>query len=145
MSAEICHPFGRFLRFECGFLVSLASHLACRRIFAGEEQVPQEILGKVLDNACKRASHAVRVSVSVPTGTTSAQLCVDVEDDGPGIDESMQQQVLRRGERADDSVPGSGLGLAIVAHLLEFHGGKLQLSQSALGGLKVTLRLPAAG
>ena len=88
---------------------------------------------------------AVRVSVSVPRGTTAAQLCVDVEDDGPGIDESMQQQVLRRGVRADESVPGSGLGLAIVADLLESHGGKLQLSQSALGGLKVTLLLPAAG
>ena len=96
-------------------------------------------------NDLKCLRHAVRVSVSVPAGTTAAQLCVDVEDDGPGIDESMQQQVLRRGVRADESVPGSGLGLAIVADLLESHGGKLQLRQSALGGLKVTLLLPAAG
>jgi signal transduction histidine kinase len=69
---------------------------------------------------------------------------VCIEDDGPGIDEGLRQQVLTRGVRADESVPGSGLGLAIVADLVSLYGGSLQLGRSALGGLKVELLLPAA-
>jgi signal transduction histidine kinase len=69
---------------------------------------------------------------------------VCIEDDGPGIDEGLRQQVLTRGVRADETVPGSGLGLAIVADLVALYGGSLQLGRSALGGLKVELQLPAA-
>ena len=49
---------------------------------------------------------------------------------------------LRRGERLDESAPGSGLGLAIVDDLARAYSGSVQLSDSALGGLKVTLELP---
>ena len=110
--------------------------------FAGEEQDLQEMLGNVLDNACKWARQTVRVSVTA-VAAASPQLRVCVEDDGPGIDEDLRQQVLARGVRADESVPGSGLGLAIVADLVQLYGGSLQLGTSTLGGLKLELRLPA--
>jgi signal transduction histidine kinase len=111
--------------------------------FAGEEQDLQEMLGNVLDNACKWARQTVRVSVTAVAAASPQQLRVCVEDDGPGIDEALRQQVLARGVRADESVPGSGLGLAIVADLVQLYGGSLQLGTSTLGGLKLELRLPA--
>ena len=112
--------------------------------FAGEEQDLHEMLGNLLDNACKWAKGTVRVSTSRQADAATPRLHVCIEDDGPGIDEGLRQQVLTRGVRADESVPGSGLGLAIVADLVALYGGSLQLGRSALGGLKVELLLPAA-
>lgn len=113
-------------------------------VFAGEEQDLQEMLGNLLDNACKWARHRVHVHAqALPRGNAGGQLLVRIEDDGAGIDESLRLQVMSRGVRADESVPGSGLGLAIVADLVALYGGSLQLGQSALGGLKVELLLPS--
>ena len=114
-------------------------------VFAGEEQDLQEMLGNLLDNACKWARHRVHVlAQALPRSNAGGQLLVRIEDDGAGIDESLRLQVMSRGVRADESVPGSGLGLAIVADLVALYGGSLQLGQSALGGLKVELLLPSA-
>ena len=114
-------------------------------VFAGEEQDLQEMLGNLLDNACKWARHSVRVQAqALPRGKAGGQVLVRIEDDGAGIDESLRLQVMSRGVRADESVPGSGLGLAIVADLVALYGGQLELGRSALGGLKVELLLPSA-
>ena len=114
-------------------------------VFAGEEQDLQEMLGNLLDNACKWARHKVRVQAqALPRGKAGGQVLVRIEDDGSGIDESLRLQVMSRGVRADESVPGSGLGLAIVADLVALYGGRLELGRSALGGLKVELLLPSA-
>ena len=114
-------------------------------VFAGEEQDLQEMLGNLLDNACKWARHSVRVQAqALPRGKAGGQVLVRIEDDGSGIDESLRLQVMSRGVRADESVPGSGLGLAIVADLVALYGGRLELGRSALGGLKVELLLPSA-
>jgi signal transduction histidine kinase len=102
------------------------------------------MLGNLLDNACKWAKRTVRVSASRQADAATPRLHVCIEDDGPGIDEGLRQQVLTRGVRADETVPGSGLGLAIVADLVALYGGSLQLGRSAPGGLKVELQLPAA-
>jgi signal transduction histidine kinase len=107
--------------------------------FAGETQDLQDMLGNLLDNACKWARSAVRVSASGSLGRL--QLCV--EDDGPGIDDQARTTVLQRGLRLDETVPGSGLGLAIVDELAQLYGGQLSLGTSALGGLRVELSLPA--
>ena len=129
----------RGLVIECDAQLSDNAHWA----FAGEEQDLQEMLGNVLDNACKWAHKNVRVSVAAGADASPPQLRVCIEDDGTGIDEALRQQVLARGVRADDSVPGSGLGLAIVEDLVQLYGGSLQLGTSSLGGLKLELRLPA--
>ena len=114
-------------------------------VFAGEEQDLQEMLGNLLDNACKWTRHKVRVQAqALPSGKAGGQVLVRIEDDGAGIDESLRLQVMSRGVRADESVPGSGLGLAIVADLVALYGGQLELGRSALGGLKVELLLPSA-
>ena len=72
-------------------------------------------------------------------------LILTVEDDGPGLAEDQRTEVLKRGARLDESAPGSGLGLAIVDELARAYGGRLELSNGALGGLKIVLTLPRAG
>jgi signal transduction histidine kinase len=107
--------------------------------FAGEEQDLQEMLGNLLDNACKWARTTVRVSAT----DTDRGLGIEVEDDGPGLGEAARSAVLSRGVRMDETVPGSGLGLAIVNELAQLYGGQMQLHSSTLGGLRVTLNLPS--
>ncbi|WP_405647759.1 sensor histidine kinase [Pseudomonas sp. Ld6] len=97
-----------------------------------------ELLGNLLDNACKRADAEVRLSVSeTPQGYRLA-----VEDDGPGIPEAQRDQVFSRGARLDEQRVGHGLGLGIVRDIVEVWGGVLQLQESELGGLKVLIQLP---
>jgi signal transduction histidine kinase len=119
--------------------------------FAGEEQDLQEMLGNLLDNACKWARSSVLVEVSAVSAVSAEKggprpcLQITVEDDGPGIAEALREKVLVRGARVDEQMPGSGLGLAIVLDLAQLHGGTLRLERSeALGGLRVRLVLPAA-
>jgi signal transduction histidine kinase len=110
-------------------------------VFRGERQDLLELIGNVLENACKWGRRRVR-AVAVPDGPEF--LKVTVEDDGPGLPEGQRETVLRRGARLDESAPGSGLGLSIVEELAKAYGGSVALGESAWGGLKVELRLPQA-
>ncbi len=107
--------------------------------FRGEEHDLQEMLGNLLDNACKWA----RTRVEVAAGREDERLLITIDDDGPGIAAGERAAVLRRGVRADEQVPGTGLGLSIVDDLAQLYGGALRLAASPLGGLRVTLSLPA--
>lgn len=110
--------------------------------FQGERQDLLEIVGNVMDNACKWTRHRVRVE-AVPLD--GGKLRIVIEDDGPGLPVDRREAMLRRGERLDESAPGSGLGLSIVADLVSAYGGSVGLDQANLGGLKVSLILPMAG
>ena len=114
--------------------------LSLPAFFRGEEQDVQEMLGNLLDNACKWATRRIEVSLAV----NSSELLITIDDDGRGIAESERERLLSRGERADEQVPGSGLGLAIVDDLARLYGGRVELAESPLGGLRVVLVLPAA-
>lgn len=109
-------------------------------VFAGEEQDLQEMLGNLLDNACRSA----RGSVTVKARREGPWLRVCVDDDGPGIAPEQRAAVLQRGVRLDESSGGSGLGLAIVVDLARLYGGDLELASAEAGGLAVRLSLPAA-
>ncbi|MBI3348807.1 MAG: sensor histidine kinase [Burkholderiales bacterium] len=111
-----------------------------RLAFAGESQDLQEMLGNLLDNACK----AARTQVLVSAMQTGRQLRVTVDDDGPGIPAAQMAEALKRGSRLDETTPGSGLGLAIVHELATLYGGSVELSASPIGGLLAVLTLPAA-
>lgn len=100
----------------------------------------EEILGNLLDNACKWAKSKVALTV-VAEGS---QLALMVEDDGPGLPDALRAAVLERGVRLDEAAPGSGLGLAIVRDLAEHYGGSITLGRSKLGGLQARISLPAA-
>jgi signal transduction histidine kinase len=108
--------------------------------FRGEEQDLQEMLGNLLDNACKWA----RQCVTVQAARVDGKLIVTIDDDGKGIAAEQREAVMGRGVRADEQAPGSGLGLAIVDDLARAYGGQIELGDSPLGGLRATLTLPAA-
>ncbi|WP_029001298.1 sensor histidine kinase [Azohydromonas australica] len=102
-----------------------------------------DLLGNLLDNACKWARGRVRVSVRVEGAPGAAALAViEIHDDGPGIAAGQREAALQRGQRLDERQPGSGLGLAIADELARLHGGTLALEASALGGLLVRVGLP---
>ena len=106
-----------------------------------------EMLGNLLDNACKWAtSRVVIASMILPPegGSHEPAVTITVDDDGPGLPETMREAVLQRGVRVDEAAPGSGLGLAIVRDLAELYGGSISLDDSPLGGLRARLSLPAA-
>lgn len=97
-----------------------------------------ELLGNLLDNACKWADAEVRLSVI----ERSDGFALSVEDDGPGIPEEQRTQVFSRGTRLDEQTHGHGLGLGIVRDIVETWGGLLVLGESEWGGLKVVIELP---
>lgn len=106
-----------------------------------ERQDLLEMLGNLMENACKWARQEVRVQI-VAQGRS---VRIEVADDGPGLAESQRSAALQRGTRLDEAMPGTGLGLAIVADLADLYGGSLQLDRSEAGGLRATLVLPRQG
>ncbi|PMZ71016.1 sensor histidine kinase [Pseudomonas sp. FW305-70] len=97
-----------------------------------------ELLGNLLDNACKWADAEVRVTVAELANGFE----LSVEDDGPGIPQERRDQVFGRGTRLDEQTHGHGLGLGIVRDIVDSLGGKLSLLESEWGGLKVVIELP---
>lgn len=124
---------GRELRFDCDLAPDALA-------FAGESQDLHEMLGNLLDNACKWAQGRVVVQARAE----GRRLLVTVDDDGPGLGAAERERVFERGIRADERQPGSGLGLAIVREVAQLYQGQVRLEASALGGLRASLKLPLA-
>ena len=111
--------------------------------FIGDRGDLTEVVGNLLDNACKWCRSRVRLTAAADAGADSRErLVLTVEDDGPGISAEDRPRVLQRGARADEKVPGHGLGLAMVLDTVELYGGRLAIDTSALGGARIALRLP---
>ncbi|WP_293750281.1 ATP-binding protein [uncultured Paraglaciecola sp.] len=106
--------------------------------FNGDITDLMEILGNVLDNACKAAVKQVKLSVS----TNQSKLLIHIEDDGPGIPKDKREQLLERGTRLDSYKEGQGIGMAVVADLVSAYQGQLEILQSDLGGAKLSLIFP---
>ncbi len=111
------------------------------RTVLGEREDLEEMLGNVMDNACKWAERRVLVGAASRDG----RVLITIDDDGPGLPANRLEEVLRRGARLDESTPGTGMGLAIVRDLVEAYNGSLGLARSPLGGLRVTVSLPCVG
>lgn len=146
------------VRFDCtaelpGLLSTLClihgEHLELRTEVAADLVLPWdredilELLGNVLDNACKWADSEVCLGIH----KWDEGFVLLIDDDGPGIPETRHDEVFSRGTRLDEQVAGHGLGLGIVRDIVEAWGGQLQLLVSPLGGLRVRIELPdlAAG
>jgi signal transduction histidine kinase len=128
-----------------GVAIEVSSSSQAR--FRGERQDLEEMVGNLVDNACKWAASRVFIEVlaeqPAEVGATS-MLRIIVDDDGRGLSEEERAQVSRRGQRLDESKPGSGLGLSIVVDLAALYGGSLSLGRAPIGGLRAELLLPAA-
>ncbi|MCT7945230.1 ATP-binding protein [Shewanella septentrionalis] len=116
--------------------INLSGEMADEAVFKGDEADLTEILGNVLDNACKAAKSTVKLTV---TGD-AYQLLICIEDDGSGISEALQNQIFERGIRADSYHQGNGIGLAIVRDLVDSYNGRISVSRSeTLGGAKFSI------
>ena len=112
--------------------------------FDGEKEDFDELLGNVIDNAAKWASSEVSLTVTrFEEGLRRPMIEISIEDDGPGVPEAEREALFNRGTRLDEQTPGTGLGLAIVRDIADMYGGSVALATADLGGLRVTLLLPA--
>ena len=104
----------------------------------GDYEDMLELLGNLLDNACKWAESTVKCSITADDEGIS----IVVEDDGPGLSDREADSLPRRGTRLDETRDGHGLGLAICKEIVKLYGGTLSFGRSAeLGGLRVTAQL----
>ena len=113
--------------------------------FRGERHDLEEMIGNLVDNACKWAERRVLVTVRPEAAMSAADrafFTVTIDDDGPGLSAADREAVGRRGKRLDETKPGTGLGLSIASELAALYGGRLMLDAAPLGGLRASLRLP---
>ncbi len=115
--------------------------------FRGEQQDFEEIVGNLVDNACKWAKTKVAVTATYrpPDGAEDpGALELRIDDDGPGLTAEEIEAAATRGHRLDETKPGSGLGLSIVVDLVSMYRGRLKLDRARIGGLCAIVELPAA-
>ncbi|MCW8826572.1 MAG: ATP-binding protein [Gammaproteobacteria bacterium] len=97
-----------------------------------------ELIGNLLDNACKWANTKISCSIEL-----NEQISITIEDDGPGCAAEQLEQLTRRGLRVDESTAGHGIGLSIVKEIVESYHGELKFDNShELGGFRVTITIP---
>lgn len=112
----------------------------CR--FAGEEGDLIEILGNLMDNACKWSKSRVELRARL-TPDSDAWAEFVVSDDGPGIAEEKRLEVLERGKRLDTHVEGQGIGLSVIVELVHAYDGELEIGRSEWGGAEIRVVLPS--
>lgn len=118
--------------------IAITSDVSLQGRIPWEREDVLELLGNLLDNACKWGREDIRLTMQRVNGT----LVIQVADDGPGIPEGELHRAVQRGERLDESVVGHGLGLAIVADKVEAYKGTLRFDSNEHGGLTVRIDLP---
>jgi two-component system sensor histidine kinase PhoQ len=113
--------------------------------FTGDEADLLELLGNILDNACKYGQTAVAISAQIK----GSNLQILISDDGEGIKESLQKTLLNRGERGDTAKAGQGIGLSIATDIISSYGGGLILKNNMptphLKGCCFCIDLPVNG
>lgn len=113
--------------------VSISLDISPEISFVGEKNDFMEVMGNVLDNACKYCLEFVEVSAH----QANDFLQVIVEDDGPGIPQSKRDLVFDRGQRVDTLRPGQGVGLSVARDIVEQYDGHILTGESLLGGAKM--------
>ncbi|KGF68217.1 histidine kinase [Hoeflea sp. BAL378] len=114
---------------------------------AMESQDLEEALGNLVENAAKFARHkvVVRLRRAPQADSQRPMFRIDIDDDGPGLDEAGMREAMKRGRRLDESKPGTGLGLSIVGEIASEYKGGFALARAPSGGLSARLTLPALG
>ena len=112
--------------------------------FIGDRADITELLGNLLDNACKWCRSRVRIVATLAADATDSRhaLRIVIDDDGPGIAEANRAKVLQRGGRVDEATPGHGIGLSMVHDTVALYGGTMRIDASEFGGARFDLALP---
>ena len=118
--------------------IAITSTVPASHCVRAQREDLDEMLGNLLDNACKWGESRVAIGSAQDKET----IAILVDDDGPGLPPELREKVLQRGVRADQAAPGSGFGLAIVRDLADLHRGSITLEPSPLGGVRARLVLP---
>lgn len=122
--------------------IAIDQHVEASMKFPGEQQDLEEMVGNLVDNACKWARSRVSIEVVAVEGAPRPMMRILVDDDGRGLSAQEREQVAHRGRRLDETKPGSGLGLSIVVDLAQLYRGSLILGDAPIGGLRAELVLP---
>ncbi|NNF97068.1 MAG: hypothetical protein HKM94_09095 [Halobacteria archaeon] len=117
--------------------LSIETHFPKNLLIPVDREDALELLGVLMDNACKWANKSVCLTIR-----TDNKITIIVEDDGSGVSDALVTQLTQRGKRLDESVTGYGLGLSIAQDITEQYHGSLDLGRSEkLGGFCVTATL----
>jgi signal transduction histidine kinase len=111
----------------------------------GDPATLRRMLRNLGDNATRHARERIALALAERDG----HAVLHVDDDGQGVPPDERTRVFERFVRLDDArdraTGGSGLGLAIVAEIVAAHDGTVAVTDSPLGGARVTVRIPLAG
>lgn len=106
--------------------------------FYGDNTDLMELLGNLMDNACKAAKSRVLITTMQSENSVS----IWVEDDGKGIPEDKRKILLERGKRLDSYASGQGIGMSVVSDLIAAYQGQLDIQDASLGGAKIIVTFP---
>jgi two-component system sensor histidine kinase PhoQ len=114
-------------------------------LFHGDSSDILELLGNLLDNACKYGGGKVKITGKVTDNkVTGNTLTIVIEDNGQGVTENHRRTIIKRGARADTAESGQGIGLAVVVDIISSYNGSLHIEDSELGGAAFVIELPIA-
>ncbi|MCF7821281.1 MAG: GHKL domain-containing protein [Mariprofundaceae bacterium] len=118
--------------------INIELKIAAITAVSADREDMMELIGNLIDNACKWARGRVLLEIYQRSG-----LYIIIEDDGPGMKPEELLPALERGMRMDEAKQGHGLGLAIVQEIVNAYNGRVDLGRSdALGGLKISVFFP---
>ena len=115
--------------------VDLTLNVSPEIMWLGEKNDFMEVMGNILDNACKYCLEFVKINVS----NNENSVMIIVDDDGPGVSPEKREAIFQRGTRADTLRPGQGLGLSIAVDIIEQYSGEITITDSPLGGARITV------
>jgi two-component system sensor histidine kinase PhoQ len=118
--------------------IRIDTQLAPNSILMGDEQDMMELVGNLLENACKYGFAQVLVS----SYKDDQYMWVSIEDDGPGVPPDDVDRILKRGQRLDSKIPGQGIGLSVATEIVQGYNGIIKVSKASLGGAKFEFGIP---
>jgi len=133
----------RFPIEQLGFVLELAVDEELPEIPLDREAISQALIN-LLNNAIKYSRDEKHIRIEARRD--GARILVSVSDRGIGIAKPEQRKIFEKFYRAEDSLvhetKGSGLGLSLVRHIVEAHGGSVDVESVPGRGSTFTLRLP---
>lgn len=113
--------------------IDLSLDISPEITFCGDQNDFMEVMGNILDNACKYCLEFIEVTAR----QTESELHIFIDDDGPGIPVSKRDLIFLRGQRADTLRPGQGIGLAVAREIVELYQGDIIAYSGPLGGTRM--------